>query len=135
MEDLKSFIEDIQRNTVTFWLGVIAGVLLILLVRFALQKILKRKFEKHKTKLFMDTILNWITLFVLVLYFFTYFSKSTFIYQTLFVFGDTRVSIFLVLTLAFAILLAVKFSKAIQDFILPIFYERYELDGQVQHLV
>lgn len=122
------FIEQIQGNGATFWLGAIAGVLLILAMRFAVQVLLKQKFKKKKTQLFVDTIINWITLFILVVYFFTYFSKSTFIYQTLFVFGDTRVSIFLILTLAFAILLAVKFSKAIQDFILPVIFERYEFD-------
>lgn len=132
MEELTHFIEKIQGSTVTFWLGAIAGVLLILVVRFTLLKILKSKFNKQKTQLFIDTIINWLTLFVLVVYFFTYFSKSTFIYQPLFVFGDTRVSIFLILTLAFAILLAVKFSKAIQDFVLPVFYERYELDKGLQ---
>lgn len=132
MEEVTRLTEQLQRNGVTFWLGAIAGVLLILGVRFALQKLLKQKFNKQKTQLFVDTILNWLTLFVLVVYFFTYFSKSTFIYQTLFVFGDTRVSIFLILTLAFSILLAVKFSKAIQDFILPIIYERYEFDKGLQ---
>lgn len=128
MNELTSFIEKIQGNGVTFWLGAIAGILLILLIRFTLQKILKQKFNKQKTQLFVDTIINWVTLFILVIYFFTYFSKSTFIYQTLFVFGDTRVSIFLILTLIFATFLAVKFSKAIQNFILPVIYERYEFD-------
>lgn len=128
MNELTSFIEKIQGNGVTFWLGAITSILLILLIRFALQKILKQKFNKQKTQLFVDTIINWVTLFILVIYFFTYFSKSTFIYQTLFLFGDTRVSIFLILTLIFATFLAVKFSKAIQNFILPVIYERYEFD-------
>lgn len=132
MNEITSFIEKIQGNSLTFWVGAVAGVLLIVVARYILQKTLKSKFKKQKTQLFVDTIINWITLFILVLYFFTYFSKSTFIYQTLFVFGDTRVSIFLILTLAFAILLAVKFSKAIQDFILPVFYERYEFDKGLQ---
>lgn len=128
MADITAFIEKMQENNLIFWLGAIAGVLLILLIRFALQTIFKRRVKKEKTRLFLDTILNWFTLFVLVIYFFTYFSESSFIYETLFVLGDTRVTIFLILTLAFAILLAVKFSKAIQDFILPVIYNRYEFD-------
>ena len=60
------FIEQIQGNGATFWLGAIAGVLLILAMRFAVQVLLKQKFKKKKTQLFVDTIINWITLFILV---------------------------------------------------------------------
>lgn len=129
MEAITNFVEKVQSNTLTFWLGAIVGFLFILIIRYGLHKFFDHKIKKEKTRLFVDTIINWFTLFVAVIYFFTYFSKSSFIYQTLFVFGDTRVSIFLILTLAFSILLAVKFSKAVQDFILPVIYDRYEFDA------
>lgn len=128
MEDITHFIEKIQDNSITFWLGAIVGFLLILAVRSGVQAFLKKKIQKKKTKLFVNTMINWVTLFVSIIYFFTYFSKSSIIYKTLFVFGDTRISIFLILTLVFAIILAMKFSKAIQEFLLPVFYDRYELD-------
>lgn len=63
-----------------------------------------------------------------MIYLLTYFARSSLLYETLFTFGDTRITLFLILTLLFAMVLAFKLSKAIQEFILPIFYERYEVD-------
>ncbi|MDN6195609.1 MAG: mechanosensitive ion channel, partial [Atopostipes suicloacalis] len=46
----------------------------------------------------------------------------------LFTFGETEISVFLLLTLIFAVFLAFKLSQMIQEFVLPIFYDRYEVD-------
>lgn len=128
MKELTYFIDKIQDNGIFFWLGAIVGFLFILLVRSGLRKILKNKIKDKRKRLFFNTIINWMTLFILSLYFFTYFSKSSFIYKTLFVFGDTQISIILILTILFSIILAVKLSKAVQEFILPIIYEKYRFD-------
>lgn len=128
MEQLTNFIERTQGSRITFWLGAIAGFLLILIVGAGLRKILKRNIKEHKAHLFVDSIINWITLFILVVYFFTYFSKSSFIYQTLFVLGDTQVTVFLLLTIVFSVILAVKLSQAIQNFILPVIFDRHDFD-------
>lgn len=128
MEGLTNYFEGIQGNGFSFWLGAIAGVFLILLGRFGLMSLSKKKIKEQKAQLFVSTMINWISLFVLVVYFFTYFSKSSFIYQTLFVFGDTQISIFLILTILFSIILALKLSQAIQNFILPIIFERNHFD-------
>lgn len=128
MKELTYFIDKIQDNGVFFWLGAIVGFLFILLVRSGLRKILKNNIKDKRKRLFFNTVINWVTLFILSVYFFTYFSKSSFIYKTLFVFGDTRITIILILTILFSIILSVKLSKAVQEFILPIIYEKYGLD-------
>ena len=128
MEQLMYFIDRFQSNEVFFWLGAIVGAIFILIIRFGLQAIFKRNIKCQRTRLFLDTITNWITLFILTIYFFTYFSKTLFLYKTLFVFGDTQITIILILTILFSVILAVKFSKAVRKFILPTIYDRYEVD-------
>ena len=128
MEELMNFVERFQNNGLVFWLGSILGFMVILLGRFGLRWILKRKIKHEKTQLFINTIINWLTLFISIIYFFTYFSEISYIYKTLFVFGDTQITIILILTILFSIILAVRLSRAVREFILPIFYEKYELD-------
>lgn len=128
MEVLTNFMEWIKNSELSFWIGAMVGFGLILLARFGLRALIKKNTEEERKRLFFNTIINWITLFILIVYFFTYFSKTPFIYKTLFVFGDTQITIILILTIVFAVILAVKFSRAMREFILPIIYDRYGLD-------
>lgn len=128
MEEIKQFITNIQENSFTYWLGAITGALLIVILRSVLISLVNKRLEGKKRQHFMKNIINWSTGFAMIVYLMTYLSKSSVIYETLFVFGDTRITIFLILTIIFALILALKFSNAIQEFLLPIVYERYEVD-------
>lgn len=132
MGQLTSFFESIQNNQISFWIGAVIGFVLIFVVRAMLHSGLKKIISQERTRLFLETIVNWMTLFVVVVYFLTYFSEASLIYQTLFVFGDTQITIFLILTVLFAIILAMKFSKAIREYVLPTVYDKYSLDRGLQ---
>lgn len=132
MNQLIGFIERLQNSEMGFWIGAIIGIIFILIIRFALRKVIRRKLKTEKMGLFFDTVINWISLFVFIVYFFTYFLKTPYIYKTLFVFGDTQITIILILTILFSLILAVKFSKAIREFIFPLIYERYGLNKGIQ---
>lgn len=128
MEEIKQFITNIQENSVTYWLGAMIGALLIVGLRSVLIGLVNKRLEGKKRQHFMKKIINWSTAFAMIVYLMTYLLKSSVIYETLFVFGVTRITIFLILTIVFALILALKFSNAIQEFLLPILYERYEVD-------
>ncbi|GEK90804.1 mechanosensitive ion channel family protein [Alkalibacterium kapii] len=132
MEQLTILFEKFQNSEIGFWLGAIIGIAIVLLARAGVHSVLNRVVKQKRTQLFLETIVNWITLFILVIYFFMYFSKTSIIYQTLFVFGNTEITVFLILTVLFAIVLAVKFSKAIREYILPTIYDKYGLDRGLQ---
>ena len=132
MEQLTYFIEMLQTNDISFWLGAIVGFILIFVVRAGMHSVLKQVVSQERIRLFLEMLVNWVTLFILIVYFFTYFSETSLIYRTLFVFGDTQITIFLILTVLFAIILAVKFSKAIREYILPTVYDKYGLDRGLQ---
>ncbi|MDZ7836215.1 MAG: hypothetical protein U5K84_13680 [Alkalibacterium sp.] len=132
MEQLTNLIEMLQTNDISFWLGAIVGFILIFVVRAGMHAVLKQVVSQERIRLFLEMLVNWVTLFILIVYFFTYFSETSLIYRTLFVFGDTQITIFLILTVLFAIILAVKFSKAIREYILPTVYDKYGLDRGLQ---
>lgn len=131
-KQLPTFFESLQNNEFGFWLGAVIGFVVIFLIRAGLHTTLEKVISQERTRLFFETIVNWLTLFVLVIYFMTYFSETSFIYQTLFVFGDTQITIFLILTVLFAIILAAKFSKAVREYVLPTVYDKYGLDRGLQ---
>ncbi len=128
MKQLIQWTEQIQNSGPNSWIGPLLGISIILLIRFGLHFLFQKKSPHKRARLFLNTIANWVTLFVLFVYFFTYFSKKSFLYQTLFVFGDTNITLILIVTILFSVILAVKFSKAIREYILPIFYDKYEVD-------
>ena len=128
MNNFKQLITNIQDNPLTYWLGAILGSVLILILRAVLVRFVNKRLDGRKRKDFLNSIINWLAAFALIVYLMTYLSKSSLIYQTLFVFGDTRITIFLILTIVFAIILAIKFTNAVQEFLLPVLYERYEVD-------
>lgn len=132
MDTLITGIETADYSGISFWIWAIVGFCLILLIRFGINEGLKRLVSNERTRLFLTTILNWLTFFAVIIYLFTYFSRTSFIYQTLFIFGDTDITIFLVLTIIFSLILAVKVSNAIRSYILPTVYDKYGLDRGVQ---
>ena len=52
MEILAQFIDKIQNTGIFFWLGAIAGIGLIFIVRFGLRKFFKKKIKRERTRLF-----------------------------------------------------------------------------------
>lgn len=128
MQEIKELFTQIQDNPLFYGLGAIVSVFLILALRYLVLHYIQKATNKKKTAIFFKTIVNWITAFTLIVYLISYFQQSSLLYKTLFTFGETNITLFLLLTLTFASVLAFKLSKMIQDYILPIFYERYEVD-------
>lgn len=132
MDRLITGTDTLFNSDVSFWIGAVIGFVLILAFRFALRKGLERAIKNERTRLFLATLVNWLTLFAVIIYFFTYFSRTSFIYRTLFVFGDTDITLFLIFTVIFSLVLAVKLSNAIRSYILPTVYDKYGLDRGIQ---
>lgn len=128
MKGISFFLEKLQANEFIFWIGGLVGLLIIFIGQYGIKRIFKKNIENKRKQLFVNTIINWLSLFIIVIYFFTYFLKTPFIYKTLFVFGDSDISIILILSIIFSLVLAVKISRAVREFILPIVYEKYDLD-------
>lgn len=132
MNRLIDWMASLDEFGISFWVGAVLGFIIILLVRYGLTKVIKKMTSNERTALFLTTVINWLTFFVVIVFLFSYFSRTALIYQTLFTFGDTNITIFLILTVVFSLILAVKLSGAVRQYILPIVYDKYGLDRGVQ---
>lgn len=132
MERVADWLARLDDFGISFWIGAIIGFIIILAFRVGLKKALKRVTSNERTELFLITVINWLTFFAVVVYSFSYFSRTGLIYQTLFTFGDTDITIFLIVAVIFSLILAVKLSNAVRQYILPTVYDKYGLDRGVQ---
>lgn len=133
MERLTDWLARLDNFGISFWIGAIVGFVIILALRTGLQKALKRVTANERTRLFLTTVINWLTFFAIIVYSFSYFSQTRLIYRTLFTFGDTDITIFLIFAVIFSLILAVKLSNAVRQYILPTVYDKYGLDRGVQN--
>ncbi|MCC5890683.1 MAG: mechanosensitive ion channel [Alkalibacterium sp.] len=132
MESIRDWLARMDNFGISFWIGAVLGFFIIFALRAGLQKALKKVTANERTELFLTTVINWLTFFIIILYSFSYFSQTGLIYRTLFTFGDTDITIFLVITVVFSLILAVKLSNAVRQYILPTIYDKYGLDRGVQ---
>lgn len=128
----QNWINYLDEMGVLFWIGAFVGLAIILVLRTLLQMAGKRTIKTERGELLWHTIVNWLTLFGVLIYLFTYLSESQWLYQTLFVLGDTNISAFLIVAVLFAVILAVKFSNAVKAYVLPSIYDKYQLDRGIQ---
>lgn len=116
----------------SFWIGALVGFVIILGIRIGLKKVLKKFVANERIQLFLATLINWLTSFAMIVFGFSYFSRTGLIYQSLFTFGETDITIFLIITVVFSLVLALKISNAVRQYILPTVYDKYGLDPGVQ---
>ena len=128
MEQLVDWFKALNNNGINSWISEVVGIVFILIIRYLLDLIIKKRTENKRIELFLTTIINLITSFILILYLFNYLEKTSFIYKTLFSIGGTNITIILFLTIIFSVTLAVQFSKALREFIMPLIYDKYGFD-------
>lgn len=133
MDRIADWLARLDNYGISFWIGAVVGFVIILALRAGLQKALKKVTANERTQLFLATLINWLTFFAIIIYASSYFSRTGLIYQTLFTFGDTDITIFLIITVVFSLILAVKISNAVRQYILPTVYDKYGLDRGVQN--
>lgn len=108
----------------------------ILLVRWLIIGVLKRWSKKDgkraKVVPIAKSIVNWLTLYGLLVYTLFHFRSSEWMFQPLFSIGSEPVSVFLILIAVLIILLTSRISSLVRGYVFPGVYKRYELDRGVQ---
>jgi len=125
-------VQNFLNTNIGFWIGAVIGLILILAVGYSLQTFGKRFFTSDKGTYLWSKIMNWVIVFAVVIYTFTYLSESQWMYQTIFELSNTSITPFLIIVLIFAVLIAVWLSHTIRDNILPGVYSKYNVERGVQ---
>jgi len=125
-------VQNFLNTNIGFWIGAVIGLILILAVGYSLQTFGKRFFTSDRGTYLWSKIMNWVIVFAVVIYTFTYLSESQWMYQTIFELSNTSITPFLIIVLIFAVLIAVWLSHTIRDNILPGVYSKYNVERGVQ---
>jgi len=115
-----------------FWL--IAAVLLaaIIGIGYGVKYFGEHLFKSDKAKTIWNKLMNWVILFVVVVFIFTYLPQSSWMYETLFELGNTSITPLLILAVVFSVFIAFKISRTLRSNILPGVYSRYHVEKSVQ---
>jgi small-conductance mechanosensitive channel len=110
------------------WIVALAGLVGIIITYLITKQIIRKYISNEKTKGVISTIINWMTLFVVIVYVVNYFSYSEWLFDPFYKSKNTQISLFTVFIAIFLIILAIRISVFLKKFILPGIYDKYNLD-------
>ncbi|GGD14750.1 mechanosensitive ion channel family protein [Pontibacillus salipaludis] len=108
-------------------------VVVILLLRLSFSFLIKRLFRnKDGVEKALLSLINWLTYNGILVFLIIYFSDSKWLFYNLLTIGEVEVTLFLILIAVLIITLASRLSRILNNYILPFFYERHQLDKGLQ---
>ncbi|SFI39074.1 Mechanosensitive ion channel [Tindallia magadiensis] len=112
------------------WLYILIGLASIIAARFIMGKVMRRFIQKGRDAWL--SVLNWITVYLLITYAATYFSEASWLFGPLFTFGNTSVSLFTTMVAVFILIFAARISSLLKGAILPQVFEKYQMDASAR---
>ncbi|RHW42121.1 mechanosensitive ion channel protein MscS [Neobacillus notoginsengisoli] len=76
----------------------------------------------------VNSLINWITFYSIILLFITYFSETDWMFKTLYSKGEVKVTFFLIITAFMIVSFANRIVKLFTKYVLTNFYEHYNID-------
>ncbi len=118
-------MEDISPDVLEGLL-IFIGPVVILALRIIMGKLIHRFLQKGQDA--WVSILNWLTVYLLITYTATYFSEASWLFGPLFTFGNTSVSLFTTVVAGFILIFAARISSLLKSVLLPQVFDRYEIE-------
>lgn len=119
---------NLEETGMLFWLGALLGFILIWVIGLIIVNLIKRFFKSSRVKEVVGKIGNWILLFLTMVYVFSFLGESNWMKTEIFTLGDAQITPILIIIIIFAIIIAFKLSSTIRTYLLPVAYDRYDLD-------
>ncbi|WP_232324808.1 mechanosensitive ion channel family protein [Halobacillus mangrovi] len=108
----------------------------VLSLRWAILNVVKRwsnkKEERSSFYYMVKSIVNWFTIYGIIIYTLIHFRSSDWMFDALFTIGSEPVSIFLLIIAILIISLTNRLSNLVRSYVFPGVYKRYELDKGVR---
>ncbi|MEK4029413.1 mechanosensitive ion channel domain-containing protein [Pseudobacillus sp. FSL P4-0506] len=111
---------------------------IILLVKWLVMKLIRRKkYEpgswKEELIPLLNTTLNWLTFYGVLLLFLYYFSREKWLFYPLYTSGEAQVTVFLILVAILTVSLSQRLVKLFNRFVMSRVYHYYGLDSGVAY--
>ncbi len=132
MEELINRLTQLTPSAPLYWLVGIFLLGLILILGQAVKQLGNRFIQSEKAKVIWAKILNWMTFFFVTVFALSYLSETAWMYETLFVLGDTNITPILILIVGFSVFFALRLSNILRETILAGVYTRYNIERSLQ---
>lgn len=114
------------------WLAGTLGLVLIGTAHLVLRRIIQRAFRGRHSQTLVRSLLNWVTLLVLLFVTLQRFAEIPWLFDPLVHIGSAPISLFLLIVAVFIVILAVRISSLAKVYLLPGIYEKYQLDPEMR---
>lgn len=132
MKGLTNWFNQLTPDDNFYWLVGIVFVVIILIASHTIKYMVYNFVKPEKTKVIWTKIVNWLTLFSVTVFLFSYLSESSWMYETLFVLGDANITPILILIVGFSIVIALSLSNLLRETVLASVYTRYNIEISIQ---
>lgn len=132
MDSITNWLNQLDPNDPFYWIMVGVFLVLIFVIGNIIKRFGNRFFKSDKAKTIWSKIVNWIILFIVTVFIFSYLSESSWMYESLFVLGETSITPLLILIVVFTIFIALRFSNLLRETILSGVYTRYNIEKSMQ---
>jgi small-conductance mechanosensitive channel len=127
------WIEQVGKNSLIIYaLVIIAVIALRWVILNTVKRWSSRKDQRSSVYYMVKSILNWLTLYGIIIYTLIHFRSSDWMFSALFSIGSEPVSVFLLIIALLIISLTNRLSNLVRSYVFPGVYKRYELDKGVR---
>lgn len=132
MNSIMNWLNQLTPNDPFYWVMAVIFLVSIIIGGNVLKHFGSRLFKSKKSKTVWSKIMNWLILFVVTVFLFSYLSTSSWMYETLFVLGETSITPILILIVIFSVVIALRLSNLLRETILTSVYTKYNIERSMQ---
>jgi small-conductance mechanosensitive channel len=132
MNSIANWLNQLSPDDGLYWLMAVIFLIVIIIGGNLLKRFGYRFFNSERSKTVWSKIMNWLILFIVTVFLFSYLSTSSWMYETLFVLGETNITPILILIVVFSLIIGFRFSNLLRETILTGVYARYNIERSMQ---
>jgi len=132
MDSIVNWFNQLTPNDGFYWVMAAVMLVLIILIGNIIKHIGQRFINSKNSQTIWNKIMNWVILFSVTVFAFSYLTQSSWMYEPLFVLGETSITPILILIVVFSIFIGFKLSQILRENILAGVYLKYNIERSMQ---
>jgi len=132
MDSMINWFNQLTPDDVFYWVMAAVILVLIILIGNLIKHFGQRFFDSKNSQTIWAKVMNWVILFSVTVFAFSYLTQSSWMYEPLFVLGETSITPILILIVVFSIFIGFKLSQILRENILTEVYSKYNIERSMQ---
>jgi len=132
MDVIGNWFNQLNPNDGLYWMMAVVFLALIILIGNVIKYFGQRFFDSKNSQTVWTKVMNWIIIFSVTVFVFSYLTRSSWMYEPLFMLGETSITPILILIVVFAVFIGLKLSQILRENILTGVYSKYNIEKSLQ---